>query len=240
VYDGIRDDVVARAKLAGVSHLLNAATEPGDWSACRDLSSRYDICMYALGIHPWYIPSDAVGYLNRLTSADFKGAHAIGEIGLDKRNGTDFDVQIQVFRKQIELAHELDLPVVMHCVSAFQEISGELKRCPVRRGAVIHNFNGSAELAADLSKRNIYFSMGGTLTYRDIGKRGLMLRSVYPGRLLLETDSPDIPPFEKKGSVNEPANILYNARAAARIADVPVEEMAERTLEIFRRLFLFL
>lgn len=238
-FDGIRNDVIARAESAGVMKMLNCATEPSDWNDCRILSAEHDSCMTALGIHPWYIPDTALEYLNRLTAEDFSGAAAIGEIGLDKRNGLDFEKQTAVFRKQIEIAHELDLPAVVHCVAAFQEIIAELKRCPLPRGMVIHNYNGSAELAEDLAVYNVYFSMGGTLTYRDSNKRAVALKAVYPERFLLETDSPDIPPREKSGTVNEPANIIYNLKAASEILGVSEDEIAGQTLKNFKQLFDF-
>jgi TatD DNase family protein len=236
-FDGGRDEVIARAETAGVVHMLNCATEPSDWGACRVLSKEHSSCLFALGIHPWYIPDQALEFLARLALNDFSGAKAVGEIGLDKRSGSDIGKQTAVFRKQFEIAHELDLPAVLHCVSAFQEIIAELKRCPLRKGALIHNYNGSAELAKDLMKHNIYFSMGGTLTYRDSQKRAEALKAIYPERFLLETDSPDIPPAEKRGTVNEPSNIIYNLKAAAEILSISEEEIAEQTYLNFKRLF---
>ena len=105
------------------------------------------------------------------------------------------------------------------------------------RGGIVHNFNGSAELAEDLIRHGLSFSLGGILTYRDSKKRALMLKKIWPDHFLLETDSPDIPPSEKKGEVNEPANIQYNLRAASEILGVPEEIIAEKTTENAKRIF---
>jgi TatD DNase family protein len=225
-----RDEIVARALNADIAAIINAATEPSDWKACRALKSAYPSCEFALGIHPWYISDDSIGYVRGLSSTDFNGACAIGEIGLDKKyRKIDFAVQMQILRMQIELARDCNLPVMLHCVAAFSECAAELKRCPLKRGGVIHNFNGSAELAKDLSRYGLFFSLGGTLTYRDSRKRTELLSYIYPSLFMLETDSPDIPPAEKRGLMNEPSFIRYNLAAAAEILSVSEEAIAEAT-----------
>jgi TatD DNase family protein len=212
--------------------MINAATEPSDWNACRALKEKYLSCEYALGIHPWYIGNDAESFLQGLSPSDFTGACAIGEIGLDKKfNRVDFALQMKIFRMQVELARDCNLPVMLHCVAAFAELVSELKRCPLKQGGVLHNFNGSAELAKDLSRYGLFFSLGGTLTYRDSRKRTELLTYIYPSLFMLETDSPDIPPAEKKGMINEPSFIRYNLTAAAEMLCIAEEDIAAVTTE---------
>jgi TatD DNase family protein len=139
------------------------------------------------------------------------------------------DIQIRIFRKQLSIAADLGLPSIIHCMGAWSELDSALKAVPVKRGGIIHNFNGSEELARSLSKLGISFSMGGTLTYRDSVKRERMLKSIYPDHFLLETDSPDIPPIEKRGLTNEPAYIRYSLSAASEILSVSEELIAEST-----------
>lgn len=230
--------IISDAEAVGIEKFITCATAPDDWNACRDVSSGYECVSFALGIHPWYIPDNAVSFLDSLSESDFTGAVAIGETGLDSRHPKHpMDLQILIFRKQLELASDLNLPVIIHCMGAWQELHHELKSHPLRQGGIIHNFNGSRELADTFTGFGISFSIGGTLTYRDSVKRADMIRSIYPDNLLLETDSPDIPPREKKGMINEPSNIIYALKAASEILCVDENDIAETTSKNADRLF---
>ena len=193
----------------------------------------------ALGIHPWYIPDDAEEFLSALSDTDFLGASAIGEIGLDTADEKiPLERQIRVFEAQLALAEAMRLPSVVHCRGAFSELMQCAERIGISRGAVIHAFNGSAELAKDLGRRGFSFSFGGVLTFKDSQKRAAMLRSVYPERFLVETDSPDIPVAGRKGERNEPARIVDIIEAAASILGEPEERVAETAFSNAKRLFL--
>jgi TatD DNase family protein len=222
--------VVSRARGFGVIGMINASTSPDDWSLCRSVSERFLECEFALGIHPWYIPDDAEHFLASRTADDFSGAIAVGEIGIDNRKkDTDPSRERSIFRAQLEIAREIGLPVIIHCLGAWNDLATELKRIQSKRGGIIHNFNGSGELAKELIKYGLSFSVGGTATYRDSRKRAEMIRTIYPDYCLLETDSPDIPPAEKKGMRNEPSNIIYVLSALSEILDISEEGIAETT-----------
>jgi len=238
VFQSSIDEVIARAQKAGIIALINCATSRHDWESCRKLKKIFPECHFALGIHPWYIEHGDEQFLSSLVDSEFEGAVAIGEAGLDKKfTGTDLAVQIQIFRIQLGIARDKDLPVNLHCIGAFSELIAELKKIPSSRGGIIHNFNGSSELAADIMRHGLSFSLGGILTYRDSARRAKLLKRIWPDHFLLETDSPDIPPTEKKGEINEPSHILYNLRAASEILGVAEEIIAERTTENAKRIF---
>ncbi|MGL4368494.1 MAG: TatD family hydrolase, partial [Spirochaetota bacterium] len=145
--------------------------------------------------------------------------------------------QTDIFQRQLFLAHELKLPVVIHCRGAFQELIGCIKESGIPHGGMVHAFNGSAELAQELVRHGLHISLGGVLTYRDSRKRKQMLRSIPENRLLLETDSPDIPPAEKKGMRNEPAFIRYVLTAASELLDLPEEKIAQQCRDNAAELF---
>ena len=234
-FDPDRADVIRRAEEAGVKRILNAATEPSDWDAVRSLGG---INRFALGIHPWYIPADAERFLSSRTDSDVRGCSAVGEIGLDSlTERIPLVRQIAVFENQLSLAGELRLPCVIHCRGAFAELVRSASRIGLGRGAVVHAFNGSRELAEDLMRRGFFLSFGGVLTYRDSRRREEMLRRVYPERFLLETDSPDIPVAEKKGERGEPSDIRSVIRAASEILGEPEEKIAETAWENAQSLF---
>lgn len=234
------DEVIERAHANGVVCMLNAATTPGDWDSCRQISKKYADCKFALGIHPWYIREKDSRLLAGLTENDFSGASAIGEIGLDKKNEVvPFELQYKICEQQMKIASDLHLPVVFHCRGAFHELHILLKKIPLTAGGIIHNFNESAELARQLFAFGLSFSLGGLLTRRDSIKRVNLLKEIYPENFLLETDSPDIPPVEVSGALNEPANILYNLIAAAEMLEKTPDEVADNTTKVARRYLKF-
>lgn len=226
------DRVLDAARSAGVVGFVTCSIEPGQWAETLSLAAahRHRGVVAALGIHPWYIAPGDRARIPALAAARERGAAAIGEIGLDRKlERVPFDEQLTVFEDQLAVAREIDLPVSLHCRGAFNELIQCLKRVGApRAGGWLHNFTGSAELAQDLTRFGLSFSLGGVLTYRPSRKRTAMLKAVYPDRLLLETDSPDIPPVGTEFP-NEPANLRLILGAAARLLDLPEEEVAAAT-----------
>ncbi len=230
-----------KATEAGVVHLLTASVTPSEWNRSLALAAKYSQVSCALGIHPWYATEADKKFIPDLRDAGKLGAVAIGEIGLDRKIDTpDFDLQLDVFERQMRIAIELDLPVVVHCRGAFNELISSVKKTGMPgRGGIIHAFSGSAELAKSLIVLGFSFSMGGTLTYRAGGKRRSVLELIYPYYFMLETDAPDIPPVQKPERPNVPGNILYNLAGASRLLGIPEEEIARQTTGNAEKLFRF-
>lgn len=233
------DDVMAGARRAGVVKLLTASIAPEQWPVSRALAERYPEVECAWGVHPWYAKPEHERLLDGLRKAREAGAAAIGEIGLDRKVATpDFELQRRFFEVQLRIAVELDRPVVIHCRGAFDDLAVSFKRVGLpKSGGLIHSYSGSAEWIRPWLERGLFVSLGGALTYRNSRKKRDVLRAVYPGALLLETDSPDIPPVECHGEVNVPTNILYNLRAAAEILEISENDLAEQTTNNAFRLF---
>jgi len=144
---------------------------------------------------------------------------------------------MEVLTPQLKIARELGLPVILHCRGAFNEMLRLFKQYGAPPGGIFHNFSGSLELAEQFMEFGMAFSLGGVLTWRNSAKRTRLLHRIYPDHFLLETDAPDISPVEARGTVNTPANILYNLRAAAELLEVPAEAVAESTTRNAARIF---
>lgn len=230
LFDHDIDEVIKRAEQSGIGKILNCATEPSDWESCRKLTETFPICAHAIGIHPWYVPENYRSVLNSITDSDFMNASAIGEIGLDQRFGKiPHDIQSDCFEQQVIIAKMKNLPIMIHCIGAWNTLFAVIDKLHFTRGGIIHNFNGSPELVNECVRRNLSISMGATLTYRDSQKRAKALKTAWPNHFLLETDSPDIPPREQSEKRNEPAFIIHALQAASEILEKSTEEIANQT-----------
>lgn len=232
-------DIIGGAREAGVVKLITCSITPAEWDLSRSIAERFPEVEFALGVHPWYIRPEDGDLVPGLAEARLRGAVAIGEIGLDKKTmPAGLELQKTIFEAQLLIAREIDLPVIVHCRGAFEELLHFCKKTGLpRSGGIIHSFSGSAEIAEEFIRYGFSFSLGGTLTYRNSRKRQALLKAIYPDHLLLETDSPDIPPVEARGRANVPSNIRYNLRAASEMLGVGEEEIAENTTRNAMRIF---
>ncbi len=240
-FEGRLDAVMEGARAAGIVKLVTASIAPGQWAVSRGTAARYPEVAFAWGIHPWYVQEEHLAAVEGLRAARDAGACAIGEIGLDgKVDSPPLELQLQLFEAQLRIAKDLELPVVLHCRGAFNELLETLKRVGApARGGVVHAFSGSSEVAEACLRHGLCFSMGGALTYRRSNKRAKTLSTIYPEHFLLETDSPDIPPVEALGQPNVPANLLYNLRGAAAYLGESEEAIAEQSTQNAAKLFGF-
>ena len=162
---------------------------------------------------------------------------AIGEIGLDYYwDATYRERQKEMFRAQIELALELDLPVIVHDREAHGDSLEIVRDYPALRG-VFHCFSGSVEMAQELLRRGWYLGFDGPITYKNAARAPEVIRICPMERILLETDSPYLAPVPNRGQRNDSRNLPYIAATVARIKDMPVETVAAQTMENGKKLF---
>lgn len=238
-FAGREAEVIAEARENGIARLISNAVRPADWDANLSLAAVHPEVAFAWGVHPWFVAECHTNALGRLGEAPGAGACAIGEIGLDAKVETpDFGLQIEFFEQQLKLANEVNLPIVVHCRGAFGPLLGSLHHVGApRAGGIVHAYSGSLQDAEKLRELGFSFSMGRSLTYRNSKKRAALVTSLYPDALLLETDSPDMPPVEVEEKVNRPANLRYVLRAAAETLGVSAEEVAAVTARNASALF---
>ena len=233
-------EYIARAREAGVVRMLCCGTRESDWEAVKTLSARYQEVVPALGLHPWFVSERSGAWLEKLeaTLTEIPAA-AVGEIGLDhaldKRNDED---QSMVFIAQLKLARKLKRAVSMHCRKAWGSMMEILeKQCGTPDGGVIHSYSGPPDLIPQLETLNISFSFSGSITY-DRNRRGrASLAAVAEHSLLVETDSPDIPPAGVEPEANEPAQCAAIVQKMAELRGTTPDRMSEITFRNAARIF---
>lgn len=213
------DDIIARAKAAGVGGIVNPGCDVATSERAIELAARFDIVHAAVGIHPNNVgaaePGDCLT-ISRL--AEKPDVVAIGEIGLDfYRDRTPREIQARAFAGQLEIARERDLPVIIHFRNVEMdgiEMIGR-DRLEGLRG-VFHCFGGSVDFARTLVSWGFYIGFDGPLTYKD-SDRIDVAKAVPLERCLIETDAPFLTPRSHRGQRNEPS---YVGEIAERLAEV--------------------
>lgn len=228
-YDVDRVAVLHRAHSAGVGGVLVPGTHPDTWARTAKMGELPGVRV-ALGLHPCFLggmhKADAASLGPRLReAAQACGAVAIGECGLDKSVGK-LPLQVHLLRTQLQVARELDLPVLLHCVKAHGALLSLLQEVGPLQG-VMHSYSGSPELVPAYAKVGLCFSFGGVLTWEQAKKPKLALQRVPPGRLLVESDGPDQPVSRRRGQAapehrrSEPADVTEIAAVARALGREP-------------------
>jgi len=242
--DEFQDDlpaVLQRAKEKGVEKFIVPSCGSFNWDKAAVLSRQHRDIYYALGMHPYFTqehnPDDLVELDNRLASAPTK-CIAVGECGLDFfKHDSDEDKQIVLFDAQLELANKHDLPVILHCRKAHQEMIKRLKQTKVARTGVIHAFSGSYEQAMDFIKLGYYIGVGSTITYFRAKKTRETVSKLPLEYLVLETDAPDMPLSGYQGQRNVPERVLNVLNELIVLRSEPEQTVAEQVFKNSHFLF---
>lgn len=234
-YDDI-DLVLKNAKDVNVSLIVNSAVDKNSAVEVLDLCSKYD-CFYAtLGIHPEYskiyLTSD-LEYIEENLLCN--KVIAVGEIGLDYHyDDYDKDSQIQLFRKQLDLAVKYNLPVIIHSRDAVMDTINILSEYNVK--GVIHSFSGSYEVAMQYIKMGFLLGLNGVVTFKNCNMKDY-LANIDLSNIVLETDSPYLTPVPYRGKRNEPNNIVNIADFLTKIYGKSSLEIAQITTNNVKRIF---
>jgi TatD DNase family protein len=243
------EDLVSRARDAGVRRLVLPAVRVDDAHRVRELAHAFD-SVYALGIHPLCVGEAADSDLDRLAQLlsqwkDDPRLVAVGEIGLDHFvPDLDRERQFRFYEAQLRMASAVELPVVLHVRRSADALLKGLRRTPVR-GGIAHAFNGSHQQACAFVQQGFALGFGGTLTFdRSLQIRRLATR-LPAHALVLETDAPDIPPqwLYRPAAVrqqhpparNEPAELPRIAQVLADLRGWSLSETARVTTANARR-----
>ena len=231
--------VMHRSMAAGVTHMVCCGVQESDWHGVTSLAARYPGILPAFGLHPWFISSRSLDWLDRLEQLLQTSSAAVGEIGLDRivspRNDRD---QVLVFTSQLKLAKKYKRPVNIHCRKAFGLLADLLKENGgLPHGGVIHSYSGSADMVKVFERSGAYISFSGSLTRPHNKKVRQAARAVSLERLLIETDTPDILPTGVSHGLNEPAHVHWVLKALAQLREESIEALANATFANAVRLF---
>lgn len=238
-FDVDRAEVLQRAWDEGIVAIVDVGTEPVEWARSLELASEQARIVSVLGLHPNSATLWSGGIERTLRSLLVNpNIVGVGETGLDYfRRGAAPEVQREVFIAHLRLARQLDLPVVIHARDAYEDILEVLRTHGKGTRGVLHSFAGSVEQALAGVDLGYYVSLSGPVTYRGGEDVRAVAATVPLDRLIVETDSPYLPPHPHRGRRNEPARIGLTAAAVARARDLGPEEVARATTRNAVRLF---
>jgi len=223
------DEIIERARDAGVTRIINIATDLASSAIVIESAIKYDGVFAAVGIHPQdsaNLPADWQKTLRNFLSQ--KKVVAVGEIGLDYyREYSPKSTQQEIFRTQVLIARELGLPMVLHDRQAHDDLKQILLEIGYYRG-VLHCFSGNADFAREMTDLGFYISFTGNATYGN-KKTEVAVQAVTLDKLMLETDAPFLAPAGKRGEINEPANIPLIAAKIAELKTITLTEIATAT-----------
>lgn len=262
-YDADRGEVIARAREDGVTTMLNVGTgdpHSGVFERAVALAEQHPGIYCAIGVHPHDAKLFDEVAQQRLMDLAKQSTRVVawGEIGLDYHyDHSPRDVQRDVFRRQLGIARELDLPAVIHSRAADKDTIAILReelsvsraagvppvnhaqdaRAGASRLGVLHCFGGSLEMAEQAIELGFFVSFAGNLTFKKADDLRKIARTLPLERLLVETDCPYLTPVPFRGKRNEPARVVETAKFLAELKDVALEEVGRVTSENFARLF---
>lgn len=239
-FDEDRDQLIESFKSAGIEAVI---VPSADWESLyrvTEIVNKYDNLYGAIGIHPHDVKElteKDMDTIKELAKGD--KIVAIGEIGLDYYyEHSPRDVQKEFFRKQIRLAKELDLPIIVHERDATKDVldiitseyDGKLK-------GVLHSFSSSVDIAKKYLDMGFYISFAGPVTFKNAVRPKEVAKEIPLDRLLVETDSPYMTPEPYRGRRNDPTYVRYTAEKIADLKGIEFEELAKATTENTKRLF---
>ena len=230
-FSGMVDETIAHITQQGVSKVMNASYDLNSIVASYELTKKYEMFYAAAGIHPGSSNGLPANYLETIAEYIAKEkVQAIGEIGLDYHY--DFcpqDIQKKVFAEQLDLAKQLDKPVIIHNRDSHDDMLKMLKEFKPR--GVVHCFSGSAELAKEFNKLDLYIGFTGVITFKNARKAIEAMEQVPLDRLLIETDCPYMAPEPVRGTVNHSGNLVHIAEKIAEIKNMPTSEILKITYD---------
>ncbi len=251
-FAGRREELIAACRSAGVAGMVVNGCQEADWPRVAALAEAHpDLIVPSFGCHPWEAGRRTSRWEERLREWLRRFPRAgVGEIGLDRwKPDLDFAPQPALFRRQLELAAELDRPVSIHCLRAWGMLFDLLRAGPrPRRGFLLHSYGGPLEMIVPLAKLGAWFSLPGAFARERKIRQRALFQAVPEDRLLIETDAPDqlLPAARVRHpltdpatgrKLNHPANLEAVYEFAAALRDQPLPRLAARIEANFRRLF---
>ena len=218
------EDILLEAQSTGVEKILTIAVQPDNFDAVRQLAKSNEMVYYSQGIHPHDAKLSTEESLNKIRlRVKEKKMLAVGEIGLDYHyNNSPKDIQIKVFKQQLEIAIEYNKPVIIHSRDADEDMITILKHYGPRMKmkGVIHSFTSTIELAEVAISLGFYLGFNGIITFKNAHNVREAVEICPIDRILLETDSPFLTPVPHRGKENSPANLPHILEKIAEIKNL--------------------
>ncbi len=234
------EQVIERAKSEKVEKIVVVGFDRPTIMRAMELIEEYDFIYAAIGWHPVDaidMTDEDLAWIKDLSQHE--KVVAIGEMGLDYYwDKSPKDVQKEVFRRQIALAKEVNLPIVIHNRDATEDVVTILKEEGAAEvGGIMHCFTGSLETAKACMDMNFYISFGEPVTFKNAKKPKEVVKEIPGDRLLIETDCPYLTPVPFRGKRNEPSYVKYIAEQIAELREISFEELAELTTKNAKKVF---
>lgn len=230
-FDADREELISSLfSQYDIEYIVNAGCDIKSSYAGLELAAKWKNFYAAVGIHPHSadeLNDENLEKIKRLCAEP--KCVAVGEIGLDYYyDFCDRDVQRECFRRQLELAADVELPVIIHSREAASETFNIIKESKVRRG-IIHSYSGHTEMALDYIKMGFYIGIGGMVTFKNAKKPVEVVRNIPIERIVIETDSPYLAPVPVRGRRNNSQNLRYIVDKISEIKQISGEKVAEIT-----------
>ncbi len=240
-FDGDRDDLVVRARAAGVTKMVTICTRASAEPTVRGIAEKYDGVYYAVGAHPLNVGEAPLMTVEELVAfTEHPKMVGIGETGLDYHyDKWPPEMQQESFRRHIVAARETGLPLIIHARSADKDVAAILRE-GYEEGSyscVMHCFSSGRALAEAALEMGFYLSMSGVATFRNADELRAIFADAPLDRVLVETDAPYLAPVPKRGKRNEPAYVAHTATVGAQVFGITTDEFSKATTANFHRLF---
>ncbi|MCD8036185.1 MAG: TatD family hydrolase [Clostridiales bacterium] len=238
-FDDDRDELLASFPEEGIETVVNSSSDIASSKASIALAEKYPFFYASVGVHPHEVKSmteDDIETLRQLSK--HPKVVAIGEIGLDfYYDHSPRDAQRYWFKRQLKLAEELDMPIIVHSREASQECFDIIKASNVRKG-VIHCYSGGAPMAKDYINMGFYIGIGGSLTFKNNRKTVEVVEQIPLEKILIETDAPYLAPVPHRGERNDSRLLKYVVEKIGSIKNIAEEDICNITKNNAIELFL--
>jgi TatD DNase family protein len=233
IFDDGRASLIKSMQRVGVDRCIIPAVASASWDKLLQVTEQHAQCYPALGLHPYAIASHREEHLGRLTELLTRRDDivAVGEIGLDSTLMTQYSEQQQYyFERQLGLAKEYDLPVIIHARGCYDQVAATIRRCRFVQGGIIHAFTGSLQQGQTLTGLGFKLGIGGAVTHPRAKKLRRTVAQLDHDNIVLETDSPDMKPaFLRKTEFNTPALLPMIAAIIAALRGESDEQVISRS-----------
>lgn len=238
-FDDDRRELLEEVHASGVSRLVNVASDVPSSGRCIELAEKYDWVYASAGIHPEAADSATPENLEEISRLlEHPRVVALGEIGLDYYyDDVPREVQRNAFRRQLEIAAEKDVPVIIHDRDAHGDTLEIVRSFDGKVKGIMHCFSGSREFAEEMLKLGFYISFSGSVTFKNAKNLSAAADFVPNDRLLVETDCPYLAPVPNRGKRNSSLFIPDTIRFLANLRTTPYEELCRITYENACRVF---